>query len=267
MTLIELIRTDSRAGDGLQLAMLPVVKGLIARRVLLNFRADPEIVQKLLPKPFVAQTHHGFAIVGICLIRLEQLRPKGLPAQFGIASENMAHRVAVLYPANGEMKPGVFIWRRETDQKLVQKFGGRLFPGVHHAARFSVRDSDDAITMDVKSCDGESDVSFSASSALKWQSPSVFANLEQASEFFRQGDCGFSCTSNGDAVEGMQLRTLQWSLTPLTVQLENSSFYFNLSRFPAGSIDFDCGLIMRRVPHEWHEIHEAPEMEPASILS
>jgi len=247
--------------------MLPVVKGLIARRVLLNFRADPEIVQKLLPRPFVADTHQGFAIVGICLIRLEQLRPKGLPAQLGIASENMAHRVAVRYPASGAMKPGVFIWRRETDQKLVQKFGGRLFPGVHHPARFLVQDNGDEIKVDVKSCDGQSDVSFSASSNPKWQPTSVFANLDEASEFFRQGDCGFSCKLNSEALEGMQLKTLQWSLTNLGVQLENSSFYFNPSRFPAGSVEFDCGLIMRRVPHEWHEIQEAPEMEPASTLN
>ncbi|HEY6968855.1 MAG TPA: DUF2071 domain-containing protein [Candidatus Angelobacter sp.] len=246
--------------------MLPVVKGLIARRALLNFRADPDIVQKLLPKPFTVDTHQGFAIVGICLIRLEELRPKGLPAQFGIASENMAHRVAVRYPVNGEVRPGVFIWRRETDQKLVQKFGGRLFPGVHHAAQFSVRDSGDEIEMEVKSCDGNTDVCFAASSLAKWQNTSVFHTFEDVSEFFRQGDCGFSSALNGDSIEGMQLKTLQWSLTPLAVQLKTSSFYFDPSRFPAASIEFDCGLIMRRVSHEWHEIKETPEMQAASIL-
>lgn len=247
--------------------MLPVVKGIIARRVLLNFRADPDIVQKLLPKPFVVETHQGFAIVGICLIRLEELRPKGLPAQFGIASENMAHRVAVRYPNNREMKPGVFIWRRETDQKLVQKFGGRLFPGVHHAARFSVQDDGDLIQMQVQSCDGKTDVRFSASSSQDWRAASVFPTFAEASEFFRQGDCGFSCSLDGESVEGMQLKTMQWSLTALAVQLEASSFYFNPSRFPSGSIEFDCGLIMRRVPHEWHEIKEIPEVEPASVLA
>jgi Uncharacterized conserved protein (COG2071) len=86
--------------------MLPVLTGLIARRVLLNFRADRDVVQRLLPEPFVAETRGGYAIVGVCLIRLEQLRPKGLPARVGLSSENMAHRVSVRYPANGCMQPG-----------------------------------------------------------------------------------------------------------------------------------------------------------------
>jgi hypothetical protein len=57
--------------------MLPIIKGLIARRVLLNFRADAQVVQSMLPKPFVVEPFQGAAIVGVCLIRLEQLRPKG----------------------------------------------------------------------------------------------------------------------------------------------------------------------------------------------
>src|ERR1700760_1313793 len=103
--------------------MLPVLKGLIARRILLNFRADPQIIQSMLPKPFQLDKQNGYAVVGVCLIRLEQLRPKGLPALIGMASENAAHRVAVRYPQDGKMKKGVFIWRRETDQRLVQLFG------------------------------------------------------------------------------------------------------------------------------------------------
>jgi uncharacterized protein YqjF (DUF2071 family) len=174
--------------------MLPVLTGLIARRVLLNFRAEPHVVQKLLPDPFRVDTSAGNAIVGICLIRLEQLRPKGLPQQIGVASENMAHRVAVHYPADGKMKPGVFIWRRETDQKLVQMFGGRLFPGVHHGATFGVQETGSGFTMDVISNDGETDVSFSASDASAWPRSSTFKTLDQASQFFQQGDCGFSCS-------------------------------------------------------------------------
>ena len=88
--------------------MLPVLEGTIARRVLLNFRADARVVQSLLPKPFVPETHQGQAIVGICLIRLEHLRPRGLPAKMGFSSENMAHRAAVRYPA-GKVSYGVII--------------------------------------------------------------------------------------------------------------------------------------------------------------
>jgi uncharacterized protein YqjF (DUF2071 family) len=246
--------------------MLPVLTGLIARRVLLNFRADPRVAQALLPKPFVAETFHGTAIVGVCLIRLEELRPKGLPAQIGIASENMAHRIAVRYPVKGEMKSGVFVWRRETDQRLVQLFGGRLFPGVHHAANFLVQENKDGMSMHVKSDDEETDVSFSASNKLAWQATSIFKNLDEASDFFRRGECGYSLCLNQSSVEGMQLKISQWSVRSMDVRLQKTAFYSNLSRFPKGSIEFDCGLIMRTVPHQWHQIKELPDMEAARCI-
>src|SRR6266853_919260 len=241
--------------------MLPILTGLIARRVLLNFRADPHISQALLPRPFVVETSNGAAIVGVCLIRLEQLRPKGLPSFVGLASENMAHRIAVRYPIKGEMKSGVFIWRRETDQKLVRLFGGRLFPGVHHGATFSTEEDLDRINMEVEGNDGETDVSFSATNSLAWQPTSTFKSLDEASEFFHQGECGFSACLNGYSVEGMQLKISQWSVRPLAVQLKKAAFYSKPSRFPEGSIEFDCCLIMRAVPHEWHQIKQHPELE------
>ncbi|HJX84728.1 MAG TPA: DUF2071 domain-containing protein [Candidatus Angelobacter sp.] len=244
--------------------MLPILRGLIARRALLNFRADVDTVQALLPKPFEVEPYQGRAIVGVCLIRLEELRPKGFPAGLGMASENMAHRVAVRYPTDGRMETGVFVWRRETDQQLVRMFGGRLFPGVHQGARFRVQENEDDIAMEVTSAEGETDVSSSASCGPAWQPTSAFKNLDEASEFFQHGDCGFSCSRDGGSVEGMQLKILQWSPQPLTVGSIKSAFYSNPDRFPPGSIEFDCGLIMHAAPHERHEIRDVPELEAVS---
>jgi hypothetical protein len=90
------------------------------------------------------------------------------------------------------MRPGVFIWRRETDQKLVQMFGGRLFPGVHHEATFLTKEDENGIQMDVKSATGNTDISFSATNNSNLPSSSAFKNLQEASAFFQQGGYGFS---------------------------------------------------------------------------
>jgi hypothetical protein len=65
---------------------LPVIAGTIDRRMLINFRADPTVVAKLLPAPFVPKIYRGSAIVGICLIRLKHVRVKGLPEFIGCLS-------------------------------------------------------------------------------------------------------------------------------------------------------------------------------------
>jgi uncharacterized protein YqjF (DUF2071 family) len=187
--------------------MLPVLEGVIARRILLNYRVDPEVAQRSLPGPLKVDVREGAAIAGICLIRLEQLRPKHMPAFVGLSSENMAHRIAVLYPTDEGLRPGVFIWRRETDQRFVRALGGRAFPGVHHLANFNVTDSEAGIVMDVASDDGKFDVRFAALQQ-PWRATRSFARLQDASDFFAKGECGFSCSLDGNQLEGMRLKAI-----------------------------------------------------------
>ena len=76
---------------------LPKVHGIIKRRLLVNFRVDPAVMQRQLPAPFRPKLHQGKAIAGICLIRLEGIRPRRFPRLLGLSSENAAHRIAVLW--------------------------------------------------------------------------------------------------------------------------------------------------------------------------
>ena len=69
--------------------------GRIRRRILVNWVADPEPVARLLPAPFRPKLLRGRAVVGVCLIRLEGLRPEALPNALALSSESAAHRVAV----------------------------------------------------------------------------------------------------------------------------------------------------------------------------
>jgi len=240
--------------------VLPILEGVIRRRVLLNFRVEPSVVAPLLPAPLEVLTYEGFAIVGVCLIGIEKLRPKGLPSGLGLSSENMAHRIAIRYPAANRMDDGVFIWRRETDQCLVSLLGGRLFPGVHQRAAFTIDDSTHDLSMNVRTDHEEADVRFEASHATRWESASVFPSFDDAVEFFRRGDCGFSCSLWEGRLEGLRLKTLRWEMSALRVKSLYSAFFQDVRRFPPDSITFDCGLLMRGIPHEWHEISQVPEL-------
>src|SRR5690606_6569180 len=136
----------------------PTLDGVIRRRILVNFRVDPEVARALVPEPLELELHGGYAHAGICLIRLEQVRPACSPIDVGIASENIAHRFAVRRPsADGEVDTGVFVPRRDTDNLLNRIAGGRLFPGRHGAARFEVDDARDRggeLAIDIEGEDG-----------------------------------------------------------------------------------------------------------------
>jgi len=114
--------------------------------------------------------------------------------------------------------------------------------------------------MDVATNDGKADVHFSAQRLGEWRPTPSFGSLDEVSEFFRKGDCGFSCSLNGDELEGLKLKTLKWEIAPMNVESQHCEFFADVRRFPAGSIEFDCCLLMRGLPHEWHQLTEIPEL-------
>lgn len=232
---------------------IPTLQGIIKRRILVNYRAEPEAIQKILPTQFRPKLHNGAAIAGICLIRLEHIRPKFAPEFVGISSENAAHRIAVLWEdENGETKEGVFIPRRDTDSFINHFVGGTLFPGEHNAADFSVLESANEIDFAMKSRDEKVKVNFKGRISERFPKNSVFSSLADASAFFEKGSLGYSVTKGGKELDGITLQIENWRVEALKLDSIESNFYKNEEMFPKGSIEFDHALLMRNIAHEWH---------------
>ena len=229
---------------------LPAIKGTIARRLLLNFRCDPDAVAPLLPAPFRPKLHGEFAIAGVCLIRLEGIQPAACSLPIGARSENAAHRVAVEWDENGQGHEGVFIPRRDTDSLVNALAGGRLFSGEHQRARFQVEDDGDQINFQMRSCDDEVEVHVRGRIASQLPATSCFADLESASRFFERGCIGYSPRQNCDTLDGMRLEVENWRVEAFEVEEIFSSWIEN--RFTPGEAIFDHALLMRGIAHRWH---------------
>jgi len=235
---------------------IPVIAGTIRRRFLLNFRIDPEVMRGVLPDPFRPQVHAGFGVAGICLIRLEGIRPKCSPIAVGLSSENAAHRFAVEWDEAEGVRTGVYIPRRDTDSLLSHLAGGRIFPGVHHRATFQVKESNREFAFSMASADGEVAVGFTGRTGTKFPSTSIFASLEEASTFFEAGSLGYSLTRRPGQYDGLRLNTKHWAVSPFDVQHVHSSYFSNRSLFPDGSVVFDHALLMRDIAHEWQSAED-----------
>jgi uncharacterized protein DUF2071 len=231
---------------------IPVVRGVIDRRILVNYHVDPNVLAPLLPAPFRPKVVHGVGMVGICLIRLKGVRPTFLPRWLGISSENAAHRTAVEWDDNGTVREGVYVRRRDTDSWLNSLAGGRVFPGIHHHARFAVEESADCFSVAMRSDDAVTSMSVRGHRANRQSTSSVFPSLDDASEFFQAGSLGYSATPDPSRFQGLELRCHGWRVEPLEVEEVRSSFFEDESLFPKGSIEFDCALLMRGIEHEWH---------------
>ena len=230
---------------------VPVIRGIIDRRILVNFRVDPDVLKRVLPEPFRPKLISGVGMAGICLIRLKHVRPNFLPAFVGISSENAAHRIAVQWESGGLAQEGVYVLRRDTSSRLNSAAGGRLFPGVHHHAHFDVQEQDGRYCVIMDGDDRETHLAVEGQSATELPDTSIFPSPDAASQFFKRGSLGYSPASKPGTFDGLELRSWNWHATPLTIKRVESSFFENMNQFPLGAVELDCALLMRDIAHDW----------------
>jgi hypothetical protein len=223
----------------------------VERRLLVNFRADPDVVRRVLPTPFEPHVVNGASLVGVCLIRLGGARPARMPRFVGLTSEHAAHRIAVqLHQGQGPWS-GVYIPRRDSDSRLAVMASRRFFSGGVHLADFTVEEEGDDIRIAVASRDAKVDLVVDGRVGRALPPRSVFADVEEASRFFRRGSAGYSDGVLAGTYDGVQLAIPSWSVRPFDVREVHSSFFEDAALFPRGSVEFDNALLMQGVESTW----------------
>ncbi|ONH26587.1 DUF2071 domain-containing protein [Pseudofrankia asymbiotica] len=242
----------------------PRVSSVIERRLLVNYRVAPAAVASMLPVAMRPQQIDGWAVAGICLIRLGRVRPAWLPGALGLRSENAAHRIAVEWDGPDGPEKGVYIARRDTGSTVSVLASGRLAV-VHHAASFDVRETSRDLHIAYASRDGATQVSVDADVAERFQGSTLFASLGEASDFFRRGSAGYSAGRDASCLDGVELDVAAWRVEPVEVRHVRSTFFDDPDRFPPGSAVLDNALLMRAVPAIWKPLRPMPVRdEPAA---
>ncbi|MFB7864638.1 DUF2071 domain-containing protein [Streptomyces sp. NPDC056069] len=232
----------------------PRLASVIERRLLVNYRVAPEAVAPLLPASLRPQIVRGHAAAGICLLRLGSVRPAWAPAAVGLRSENAAHRIAVEWDGPDGVETGVYIPRRDTGSLVNRWAGGRVFPGEHGHADFEVRETPGTLHIAYATRDGSTEVDVTAEVTERLEGSELFADLAEASAFFRAGSKGWSATRSGCSMDGMELQTDAWRIQPGRITAARSSYFDDPERFPSGSARLDSVLVMRDVPVRWRPL-------------
>ncbi|AXL11180.1 hypothetical protein DXT68_02800 [Microbacterium foliorum] len=218
------------------------VRAQLRRRLLISYRVDPAAAAALLPKGFRPQLVDGSAVAGVCVLGLEDIRPRVVRRRIGLRSENAAHRIAVEWDGPDGVETGVFIFERHSSAWHPVLFGGRLFPGVHRRARFRIAESEDrfAVTMAAGAHSVDADVEVTG----EWSS-TLFPTIEDASAFYRSGRVGWSLARDGQSVEPVALAADGWKVETARLHRLRSSFFDAL---PDGAAVFDSVVVMRDLP-------------------
>jgi hypothetical protein len=244
---------------------LPILRGVVRRCLLVNFRVDPDVMRAILPQPFEPSLHEEWAVAGICLIRLEQVPAPLVPFGRGLGSENAAHRVAVRWADGDRIHEGVYVHRSHTDSLLGHLAGSTVFPGEQRRARFKVADDGRRIGLSMRSADGRMAMEIEGRATAAMPSGSIFSSIRDASAFFERGSLGYAPGRGGRGYEGVMSETRDWAVHPLAVHRLSSSFFEDESLFPEDSVEFDHALVMRDVEHVWREAPELSRQGPRAV--
>lgn len=215
----------------------------MVRRVLANWRLPEAEAKKLLPDPLRPRLHQGWAVGGICLLKLADMRPKGMPAALGLSSDNAAHRIAVEWDEGGSTHYGVFVPHRDTSSWLQATFGSCAFTGEYDHADFQAQDQGDEHEIVVS---GERPISYRGRQANALPPGSIFDDLTASSQFFAESSAGFSPGKKG--LDRIDLVTPDWQVEALKTEIVNSA-YFD----PIPGAEFDHALLMADILHQWVE--------------
>ena len=183
----------------------PALRGRIDRRISVFYRLDPMAARSLLPAPLRPRLVRGWALGGVCILRLARMRPRMLPIPLGLASELAWHRIAVEWEEEGRPMHGHYLLRSETDSRLAPFPGARLVPSPDDCTRIEVRSSDAALTARVESGDGTTDLDLAASLG-SWRSDALFKSANAARASIASGHVVWDGDEQGE-LEGVELRS------------------------------------------------------------
>lgn len=215
----------------------PSLRGRIERRILLDVAVDPDVAARQVPPGFTLRLLDGAAVAGICLIRLVELRPPGLPAVVGRTTTAAAHRISVHGP---DGSPGVFVPRRDTSSRAAALAGGRVWPGVHGRADITWT----ADRVEVVAADGARVTVALGASGHHLTDPDAAIALHSAEL------TAWSPDRRG-GLEAADLECVCWRARPVGVAGWSSSWLGDAAVFPPGSTALAGALVMEDVAVTW----------------
>jgi hypothetical protein len=218
------------------------VAGKIERRILVGYGFEPEVITPLLPQGILPKIVNGKAVVGLCLIHFDYMRPTWIPLPTGIPFESAAHRIGIQWETQqGDIENGVYVAEQYTNSQIINTIGGKFFPGVQELSRFNVREDKDQIKLRIHNENREIKVDIKPST--EWKS-SLFSDIEQAAAFYKPPK-GWSRTLDQEKVEGVEMRISNWNYENWEPNEILSSFF---EQFPEGSYTYDHTIVMRNLP-------------------
>lgn len=224
-------------------SMSPAVRGVVERRLLVNYRVEVENLDAVLSEPFRGREvgGSGMGIGSVCLTRVENARPRFAPGFLGIPVETATHRVYAR--VEGSDDHCVYVPRRDVSSGFHAFVMGSLLPTEFDRCEFRTEERDRKSLIKVDCGDEVVGILFQETERDEVNEDSVFYSLESASVFLCEG--GVEYGLSGDVYSGVETCPQEKDLKPVDVKEERSSYFGKIGA------EFDSAFRMEEVEHVW----------------
>lgn len=222
------------------------MRATITRRLLVNATVTADAVRPLLPPGCVPAAVAGTdrTLVGVCVLRVDDLRPEGVPNALGRSFEGLAHRIAIRRP---DGSPGVHIVRRETADRLALLVGGRLFPGAHHPIELERGRGD--LELHGSGHGGPTFLVRAVDEPPSGEARSVLGDDAAASAFFAVANIASSPSRRAGFPEVLRMEAPPFVVRAVGVrEVVLDRLAWALGDVPPSALSFDSAFVARDVP-------------------
>jgi hypothetical protein len=166
------------------------VSARLVERFIFNFRLSPNSLAERLPVSWLKpQVANGWSVVSFCILRIERLMLRPLPAQAGLETTCCAYRCGVIDCSEVSCNPSVYILGRYTDSQFVTFMAPSIFQSEMPPVRADIDHTRRSCTINVRFGDGRP--LFAArvfpSEARQQLRSKAFASLHDFIDFIKNG--------------------------------------------------------------------------------
>lgn len=225
--------------------MSPAVRGIITRRILVNYSVDLGELDAVLPEPFRGREvgESGKGIGTVSFARIENARPRLAPEAVGVSFESVTHRISAVRETEDGSVDCVYVPRRDVSSRICAAAGKNFLPTEIGCADFRVVERDGVCRIRVDCGEEFAGVEVHETGRDGDRDDSLFDSLVSASRFFCES--GVEYSPSGDRYDGVELCPREWEMEPVEVEEAQSSFFEKLDGV------LDSAYRMDGIEHEW----------------
>jgi hypothetical protein len=214
----------------------------MVERYIFNFRIAPAELKKRLPAPWLEpQVFNGHSVVSFCILWLERLTVKPIPAILNYSTISCAYRIGVLDVSEPTPVPSVYVVDRWADLAWCARLGPLLLQDTIPVIKGSIAHNNDRTTrVQMSYTDGSALFEAAVRPRDAGFGSQVFDQKEDFAAFIRNGVASYAPSLHAGKLTKVDLHKEEVDYEPLDATVDFSEL--NEESWKTAGLELDSAV-------------------------